>query len=218
MEKMLGRGFPIYREAPLHRDRDKARACVYPACCTLKVRERLHRWDCKCIMMEEYSVKSYLYHFFAKGDLKIFAPFLLINEMVDKGKRCRSRSVLGTPRAALPFQRELRHMCCPMAQTRSALCPLQPQWGRRNLQLASSPVPAHCICVQLAGWVSGDSLSEMLENLMHRALFSAEVPPVEKLFLLEVNSDVMFEGFCSLFQWGTGTPRQISNVLLFKCF
>lgn len=41
MEKVLGREFTVYREAPVPRDRDKTRACFYPAS-TLKVREAVH--------------------------------------------------------------------------------------------------------------------------------------------------------------------------------
>lgn len=180
------------------------------------------KWERGCagetlsaVVRKEYSVKSCLYHSRAKGHLKIFASFLsffFINEMVDKGKRCRSRSVLGRPRAVLPFQS-------------SVTCAV-PQLGPRVLRVLPSCSGAGgtssclhlCACTLYlcaASWVSE---GWQPQNLMHRALFPAEIPPVEKVFLLEVKSDVIFEGLCSLIQRGTGAPGQILNVPLFECF
>lgn len=76
-------------------------------------------------------------------------------------------------------------------------------------------LPACSLYLCAASRVKWDRPSQLLGNL--RALFPAQLPPVEKVFLFEVNSKVIFKGFCSLLQWGTGTPRQISDVPLLKC-
>lgn len=62
--------------------------------------------------------------------------------------------------------------------------------------LPSTSMPVHSICVQLAGTGASETAPELLENMMQRALFPAEVHPEKKVFLFEVNSEVIFEGFC----------------------